>query len=154
MVNISVSMATQSSDLDNQKSGVIVQMEDHTLTPPKSQNGPKEVEASGSTPSQSPSPSPVMRSMPDHPETQYCLEIQVTLTEDGGTTPPPPHAWQTPVVKDMLWDGKSGLTETVVIGPGHAILYYGRWSLGEGLTFGKARDAMFTLSGGISWVGK
>ena len=40
--------------------------------------------------------------MPDHPETWYCLEIQVNSTKDGGATPPPPHAWQVPVVEDML----------------------------------------------------
>ena len=40
--------------------------------------------------------------MPDWPMTQYCLEIQVISTEDGGTTPPPPHVWQVPVVEDML----------------------------------------------------
>ena len=40
--------------------------------------------------------------MPDCPETQYCLEIQVISTKDGGTTPPPPHAWQAPVIEDML----------------------------------------------------
>ena len=37
MANISALMATYSSDLDNQKSGVIVQMEGHTLTPPSGQ---------------------------------------------------------------------------------------------------------------------
>ena len=54
----------------------------------------------------------------------------------------------------MLWDGKSGLTEAVVTSPSWAFLFYGRWSLGEGLSLGKAWDAMFTLSGAISWVGK
>ena len=91
---------------------------------------------------------------PDHPKTQYCLEIQVTLTKDEGTTPPPPHAWPAPVVEDMLQDGKSGLTEAVVTGQGQAILFYGRQSLGEGLGLCKACDAMFTHSGAINWVGK
>ena len=54
----------------------------------------------------------------------------------------------------MLWDGKSGLTEAVVMGPGWAILFYRRWSLGEGFSLGKAWDAMFTLSKAISCVGK
>ena len=40
------------------------------------------------------------------------------------------------------------------MGPGWAILSYGRQSLGEGLSFGKVWDAMFMLSGAISWVGK
>ena len=60
------------------------------------------MEASGSALLHSPSQSLVRRQMPDCPETLYCLEIQVSSTEDGGTTPPPPHAWQAPVVEDML----------------------------------------------------
>ena len=90
----------------------------------------------------------------DHPETKYCLEIQVTPTEEGGTTPPPPHAWQASVVKDMVWDGKSGLTEAVVTGPGWAILIYGWQLLGEGLSLSEICDTMFMLSGAIGWVGK
>ena len=88
------------------------------------------------------------------PETQYCLEIQVISTEKGGDTPPSLHAWQASVVEDMLWNGKSGLTEAIVMGPGWAILFNGRWSLGEGLNLGKVLDAMFMLSGAISWFGK
>ena len=40
--------------------------------------------------------------MPDCLETWYCLEIQVASTEDGEMAPPPLHAWQAPVVEDML----------------------------------------------------
>ena len=75
--------------------------------------------------------------MSDGPETWYCLEIQVISTKDRETTLLPSHAWQAPVVEDMLQDGKSGLTEAVVIGPGQAILFYGRQSLGEGLSLGE-----------------
>ena len=39
-------------------------------------------------------------------------------------------------------------------GPSQAILFYGRQSLGEGLSLGEVQDAMFMLSGAISWVGK
>ena len=39
------------------------------------------------------------------------------------------------------------------MGPGQAILFYGRQSL-EGLSLGEAWDSMFMLSGAISWVGK
>ena len=101
------------------------------------QHGPKETEVFGSTPSHSPSQFPVRKLTPDHPWTQYCLEIQVISTEDGETTPPPPHTWQAPVVEDMVWDGKSSLTEAVVMGPGWAVLFYGWWSLGEGLSLGE-----------------
>ena len=58
------------------------------------------------------------------------------------------------MVQDMLWDRNSYLMEVVVTGPGWAILFYGRWSPGERLSLGKVWDAMFTLSGAISWVSK
>ena len=32
----------------------------------------------------------------------YCLSIQVTLTDELGDVPPPSHTWTTPVVEDML----------------------------------------------------
>ena len=48
-----------------------------------------------------------------------------------------------PVVEDMLWEVRAGLTDTVVIGPGRAILFYGRHSMGEGLKADEARDAAF-----------
>ena len=147
-------MAAKSSDLDDQKSGINIQTDGHTLTPPSGWNGLEEAEAFGSSPSCSPSQSPVRKPKPDHPETQYCLEIKVISTKDGGMTPPHPHTWQVPVVEDMVWDGKSSLTEAEVTGPGQAILFYGWWSLGEGLGLGKVRDALLTLSGAISWVSK
>ena len=53
MATASMSMAARSSDLDDQKSGVNVQTEGHTLTPPSSQHGPEETEVFGSTPSHS-----------------------------------------------------------------------------------------------------
>ena len=52
-----------------------------------------------------------------------------------------------PVVEDMLREVRAGLTEAVVIGPGRAILFYGRHSMGEGLKVDKARDAAFLLTG-------
>ena len=129
--------------------GATNQTEGQMLTPPNVQNGPEETEASCSTPSHSPSQTPASRLMFDNPETQYCLEIQVTLTKEEGATPPPSHAWLAPMVEDMLPDSKSGLTEVIVTGPGWTILFYGRWSLGDGLSLGKAQDAMFTLSGSL-----
>ena len=95
-----VSMAARSSDLDDQKSGVDLQTEGHTLTPPSSQNGPEDPEAFGSAPSQSQSLSPARK--PDCHEIQYCLEIQVISTKDSKATPPPSHAWQVPSVEDIV----------------------------------------------------
>ena len=64
-------MATRLSSLDDQKPGINIQTESHTLTPPSSQNGPKDLEAFGSAPSHSPSWSPARKPTPDWPETQY-----------------------------------------------------------------------------------
>ena len=84
----------------------------------------------------------------------YCLSIQVTLTDELGDVPPPLHAWTTPVIEDMLQEARAGLMEGVVIGPGKAILFYGRRSLGEGLKVDEARDAAFLLTGAGTWVGR
>ena len=81
MATVSMSLATRSNDLDDQKSGVYIEIKGHTLTPPSSQNGPEETEAVGGMPSHSPSQSPARKPTLDHPETQYCLEIQVISTE-------------------------------------------------------------------------
>ena len=59
-----------------------------------------------------------------------------------------------PLVEDMLCYGRTGLTEAVLKGLGWAVLFYGRWSMGEGLSLGKVRDAAFTLTGAGTWVGK
>ena len=59
-----------------------------------------------------------------------------------------------PLVEDMLGEARTGLTEAVVIGPGRAVLLYGRCSMGEGLKADEARDAIFLLTGAGTWVGK
>ena len=68
--------------------------------------------------------------------------------------PPPSHFWMEPLVEDMLCDARTRLTEAVVIGPCRAVLFYGRCSMGEGLTLDKARDATFLLTGAGMLVGK
>ena len=59
-----------------------------------------------------------------------------------------------PLVEDMLQEAGTGLTKAVVIGPGRAVLFYGRCSLGEGLKVDEVRDATFLLTGAGTWVGK
>ena len=98
--------------------------------------------------------SPVQRPPTGHLNTNYCLEIRVTLTDELGDIPPPLHTWTAPLVEDMLREARDGLTEAVVIGPGRAILFYGRHSMGEGLKAEEARDATFLLTGAGMWVGK
>ena len=154
MATVFMSMAAKLSDLDDQKSRVNIWTEGHTLTPPSSQNDLEETETSGSAPSQLPSQSWVRKPMPDCPETWYCLGIELALTKEVGAAQPPSHTWQAPVIEDMVWEAKSDLTEAVVTGPGRVVLFYGRQFLGEGLSLGEVRDAVFTLSEAISWVGK
>ena len=54
----------------------------------------------------------------------------------------------------MLCYVRTGLMEVVVMGPGRAVLFYGRHSLGEGLSLGESRDATFMLTGVGTWLGK
>ena len=147
-------MAARSSYRDNFEPDTKIWTECHTLTPISGWNGPEDSDACGSAPSCSPSQSPARTLAPDQPETWYCLEIQLVSIEDDKAIPPPSHAWQAQIVEDMVHEGRTGLTEPVLTGPGRAVLFYGCHSLGEGLNLGEARDATFTLSGIIAWVGK
>ena len=154
MATTVTSMATKSSDLDDQTSGANFQTDGHTPIPSRGWEDPEETSALDNAPSHSPSWSPVRKPSPSHPDTWHCLVIHITLTKETGARPPPPHAWTVPVVEDMLCHGRTGLTEAIVTGPGWAVPFYGRWSLGEGLSLGEARDTMFTLTGADTWVGK
>ena len=78
----------------------------------------------------------------------------MTLTEELGAIPPSSHSCMAPLVEDMLCEARNRLTETVVTGPGRAVLFYGRHSMGEGLMADEARDATFLLTGAGTWVGK
>ena len=76
------------------------------------------------------------------------------MTEELGEVPPPSHSWAAPLMEDMLHDARTRLTKAVVIGPGRAVLFYGRCSMGEGLMADEARDTAFLLTGAGTWVGK
>ena len=85
---------------------------------------------------------------------KHCVEICVTLTEELGAVPHPLILGWPPLWKICCVMLGTGLTEAVVIGPGRAVLFYGRHSMGEGLTMDEARDAAFLLTGTGMWVGK
>ena len=145
-----MSMAAKLSDLAEEMSGASLQVDGQMEEPTQ---GAKE-EEEDSSPSHSPLWSPAQRPLSGHPNTKYCLEIQVTLTEELGAMPPPSHPWMAPLVEDMLQEARTGLTKAVVIGPGRVVLFYGRHSLGEGLKVDEVRDATFLLTGASTWVGK
>ena len=149
-----MSMAAKSSKLEDRMSEANLQMEGHVDMPSQSAKDPGEWGALGSSPSHSQSWSLARRPLSSHPNTRHCLEICVMLTEDLGAVPLPSHAWTVPLVDDMLHYARTGLTEAVVTGPGRAVLFYGRHSLGEGISLGQARDTIFLLTGSGTWVRK
>ena len=148
-----MSMAVKSSDLVDKTSETNLQMEGHTDVPSLSAKDLWESEALGSSPSHLLSWSLARRLLSSHPNTKHCLEIHVTLTEELGAVPPPSHCWRASLMEDMLCDIRTGLTKAVVTGPGMADLFYGRCSMGEGLTMNEARDAAFLLTGADTGVG-
>ena len=147
-------MAAKSSDLADETSGANLEMEGHMDVLAQSAKDLLEPEVLDSPHSHSLSWSPSQRLPSSHPNMKYCLEICVTLTEELGAMPLPSHSWMAPLVEDMLCNARTGLTKAVVTGPGRAVLFYGRCSMGEGLTADKARDATFLLTGAGTWVGK
>ena len=148
-----MSMATKSSNLVDEMSGANLQMEGYVDMPPQSAKDLQELEALDSSPSHLPSWSPAQRPPSCHPNMKHCLEICVTLTEEFGAVPPLSHSWTAPPLEDMLHDARTRLTKAVVIGPGRAVFFYGRHSVGEGLTTDKVRDAIFLLTGAGRYVG-
>ena len=149
-----MSLAAKSSDLGDRMSGANLQMEGHADVPSQSAKDLGELGALGSSPSCSSSWSLARRPPSNCPNTRCCLEIHVTLIKELGAVSPPSHSWMAPLVEDMLWDTRTGLTKAVVTGPDRAVLFYNRCLLGEGLTLDGARDATFLLTGVGTWVGK
>ena len=154
MVTTIMSMATRSSDLEDQMSGANHQTEGHAGVEFQHWKGLEEMGALCSSPFHLPSWSPARGPPPSHPNTRYCLGIHMTLTEETGVVAPLSHAWAVPLVEDMLCYARTGLTEVIVTGPGRAVLFYERCSLGEGLSPDESRDATFVLTGVGTWVGK
>ena len=68
-----MSMATKSSDLDDQISGANLQTTGHTLTSPHGQKDLEETGASGGSPSHSQFLSAEWQQLPGHPRIQYYL---------------------------------------------------------------------------------
>ena len=114
----------------------------------------QETEEEDSSPPNSPVWSPVQRPPTGHVNTNYCLSMQATLTDELGDVLSPSHTWMASVVEDMLQETRAGPTEAVILGQGRAILFYWRHSMGEGLKADEARDAAFLLTGAGMWVGK
>ena len=96
----------------------------------------QEPEEEDSSPFCSLSWSQAQRPPSGHPNTKYCLEIWVTLTEELGAIPPPSHSVDGPTgrihaVQSNNWThSKQWWLDT-----GRTVLFYGRHSMGEGFTW-------------------
>ena len=126
-------MAAKTSDRGDEKTEANLQMVGPEERPAQGVADRHEMEEEDSSPHNSLTWSPIPRLPTGRFNMNYCLSIQATLTDELGDVPPPLHTWTALVVEDMLRDTGIGLTEAVVIGPGKAILFSGRHSMGEGL---------------------
>ena len=96
-------MAASLSNLVDKMSGTNLQADGHTEVPNQTAKDLWEPEEKDSSSSHLLSWSPAQRPLSGHPNTKYCLEIQVTLTEEFGAIPP----------TLSFLDGPTGRTHTV-----------------------------------------
>ena len=78
----------------------------------------------------------------------------MTLGDRGGDQPPPPHVWEGGLIPDILQEAwpDNHITGAMVLSPGEAILFFGRHSKNEGLSYCKARGIEFGLGGQFNWA--
>ena len=95
-------MAAKLSDSGDKTSEANLQADGQVEKPAQGAADWWEMEEEDSCPPNSPTWSPVQRPPLGHLNTKHCLEIQVTLMDEMGDIPPPPHTWTAPIVEDML----------------------------------------------------
>ena len=88
-----MSMAAKLNDLVDKMSGANLQMDGHAEVPTQSAKDLWEPQEDDSSSSHSPSWSPAQRLPSGCPNTKYCLEICMTLTEELGAIPPLIPGW-------------------------------------------------------------
>ena len=86
----------------------------------------------------------------------YCIQVRVMLGDGGGNWPPPTHAWVGCFIFDILHEAwpEDQITETMVLSPGEAILFFGQCSRNEGLPYCRARNIEFGMGGLFNWAGR
>ena len=146
-------MATRLSDLNDQKSGINVQTEGHTFIIPSCQM--------------------VLRRQ-RHLGVPLLFTIPVSGKEANARLPKNLDLFGNLSYLGLRWENSTTSYTYLAIPcgrvyapkweirchrsgihrPSWVITFYGRQSLGKGLNLGKVHDAMFVLSGAISWVDK
>ena len=97
-----MSIAAKLSDLSDKTSEANLQVYGQAEKPAQGAADQWEMEEEDGSLPNSLTWSPVQRPPLGHLNTKHCLEIRVTLTDELGDVPPPPHTWMAPVVEDML----------------------------------------------------
>ena len=95
-------MAAKMSDRGDNLTEANLQAEGLREEPAQRAVDRQEMEEEDRVPHNSPMWSPVKRLPTDCLNMNYCLSIQVILTDELGEVPPPLHSWMTPVIEDML----------------------------------------------------
>ena len=95
-------MAAKLSDLADKMLEANLQADGQVEKPAQGVADLQEMEEEDSSPPHLLMWSPVQRLPLGCLNTKHCLEIQVTLTDELGDVPPPPHSWMPLVIDDML----------------------------------------------------
>ena len=91
-------MAAKMSDRGDNMSEANLQADGLVEKPAQGAADRQEMEGENSSPHNLPMWYPVQRLPAGRLNTNYCLDIWVTLTDELGDTPPPLHTWTAPVV--------------------------------------------------------
>ena len=97
-----MSMAANTSDRGDNMTKANLQADGLVEEPAQRAADLQGMEGEDISPHNLPTWSPVQRPPAGHLNMNYCLSIQVTLTDELGDVPPPLHTWTTPVIEDML----------------------------------------------------
>ena len=98
---------------------------------------------------------PSKRHVRNREASQYCVRMSVVQDDDEeGMQPPPKHAWNEALIYDIVqpWV-QAQITEVKITIHGKAILFFGRRTEGQGLTWEQAREVSLAIPRELRWVG-
>ena len=74
------------------------------------------------------------------------------MGDGGGDQPPLSHAWEGCLITNILQEAwpEGQITKAIVLSPGEAILFFGRYFKNEGLPYHRARNVELSLTGPLT----
>ena len=85
----------------------------------------------------------------------YCLQLDVTMVQQPSRPPPPRPAWTVAIIKDMVSTDAPNIKDCVILGPGSAILFFGRHQEPrEGLYLHEAQELAEVMTKTTTWTGQ